>query len=169
MRANHVNPTEEVKLHLIQLAHKHLMTLSLTVGIDTMSVIGTGPLGLRRIVPVTGGTFSGGRLKGTVVPDGADWVINRPDGVMMIDVRLTLKTDDGALIYLSYQGRFLANADTMAQLAKGHLIDSDDYSLAMTAKFECGDDRYSWLNNIIAAGTGEHTVNGPIYSIFEIG
>ena len=57
--------------------------------------MGAALAGLRRIAPVTGGTFAGERLSGTVI-GGADWVINRPDGVMVIDVRLTLKTDDGA-------------------------------------------------------------------------
>jgi hypothetical protein len=48
-------------------------------------------------------------------------------------------------------------------------LDSSEYSLAISAKFECGDARYSWLNNVVAVGTGERTATGPIYSIFEIG
>ena len=80
-----------------------------------MVSIGQTPAGMRRIAPVTGGHFTGDRLNGTVLPGGNDWVINRHDGVMVIDVRLTLQTDDGALVYLTYQGRFLANADAMAR------------------------------------------------------
>ena len=153
---------------MIELLHTPLMTLTLTVDFAGMAVIGKTPAGLRRIAPVSGGRFEGERLNGTVLP-GADWVINRPDGVMVIDVRLTLRTDDGALIYLSYQGRFLAEADAMARFAKGALLDPADYSLAVVARYECGDERYAWLNNVIAVGTGEQTAAGPIYSIFEVG
>ena len=151
-----------------QLAHKHLMTLALDVDFASMLVIGRTPAGLRRIAPVTGGHFSGERVAGTVLP-GADWVINRPDGVMVIDVRLALKTHDDALIYASYQGRFLADPDAMARFAKGALLERYDYSLAIAARFECGDDCYLWLNNAIAVGTGEQKRSGPIYTIFEIG
>jgi Protein of unknown function (DUF3237) len=150
------------------LKHRHLLTLTLTVDFAGMTIIGQTPAGLRRIVPVSGGTFSGERLNGMVLP-GADWVINRPDGVMVIDVRLTLKTDDGAMIYLTYQGRFLAEPEVMARFAKGALLDPNEYSLAMSAKFECGDERYAWLNNVVAVGTGTQTATGPVYEIFEVG
>ncbi len=153
---------------MTELRHQHLITLCLTVDFAGMSVIGKTPAGLRRIAPVSGGTFSGERLNGTVLP-GADWVINRPDGVMVIDVRLTLKTDDGALIYLTYQGRLLAAPEAMARFGKGVLLERSEYSLAISARFECGDERYAWLNNVMAVGTGEQTQQGPIYSIFEIG
>jgi hypothetical protein len=153
---------------MTQLPHKHLITLSLTVDFAGMSIIGKTPAGLRRIAPVTTGIFSGERLNGAVLP-GADWVINRPDGVMVIDVRLTLKTNDGALIYLTYQGRFLAEAEVMARFGKGALLDPSEYSLAISARFECGDERYAWLNNVVAVGTGEQTRDGPVYAIFEVG
>ena len=150
------------------LKHTHLITMSLAVDFAGMIGIGQTPAGLRRIAPVIAGEFSGERLSGIVLP-GADWVVNRPDGVMVIDVRLVLKTNDAALIYLTYQGRFLAEPGVMARFAKGALLTPEEYSLAITAKFECGDDRYAWLNNVIAAGTGEQTASGPVYSIFAIG
>ena len=61
-------------------------------------------LGDRRIVPIIGGEFSGPDLNGTILPGGADWIRQRPDGVSELDVRMTLKTDGGALIYLTYAG-----------------------------------------------------------------
>jgi hypothetical protein len=98
------------------LQHRHLIQMTLTVDFAGMVSIGQTPAGMRRIAPVTGGHFTGERLNGKVLPGGNDWVINRSDGVMVIDVRLTLQTDDEALIYLTYQGRVLANADAMARL-----------------------------------------------------
>jgi hypothetical protein len=145
------------------------MTLSLDVDFAAMRIIGQTPAGLRRIAPVTGGTFAGARLNGIVLPGGADWVINRPDGVMVIDVRLTLETEDRALIYLTYQGRFLAELEAMQRFAKGALLGADEYSLAITARMESGLPAYQWLNNAIIVGTGEQTRAGPVYSLFTVG
>jgi Protein of unknown function (DUF3237) len=153
---------------MADLIHQHLTTLELEVDFAGIQTIGSTPAGLRRIAIVTGGCFTGDRLTGVVL-SGADWVVNRPDGVMVIDVRLTLKTVDEALIYLAYQGRFLAETNVMARFAQGALLDPSEYSLAIRATFECGDDRYAWLNNLLAVGTGIQTETGPVYSIFEIG
>jgi Protein of unknown function (DUF3237) len=153
---------------MTQLKHTHLLTLTLAVDFAGMISIGKTPAGLRRIAPVTGGRFEGSLLSGAVLP-GADWVINRADGVMVLDVRLVLKTEDGALIYLTYQGRFLASPEVMARFAKGAVLEASEYSLAISARFECGDERYQWLNNVIAVGTGAQTATGPVYEIFEIG
>jgi Protein of unknown function (DUF3237) len=153
---------------MTSLAHAHLTTLTLTVAFDKMTTIGAVPAGLRRIAPVTGGTFAGERLRGTVI-GGDDWVINRADGVMVLDVRLRLKTDDGAAIYLTYRGRFLAAPEAMARFSRGALLKPEEYSLAIAGRFECGDPRYAWLNDIVAVGTGTQTVTGPIYEFFSVG
>ena len=150
------------------LHYQHLTTLTLAVDFPRTEGIGATPVGIRRIAPVTGGTFVGDRLSGTARP-GADWALIRPDGALGIDVRLTLETHDGALVYLQYAGRFVATPEGMAQFRKGRLLDPADYSLVIAAKFESGDERYAWLNNVVAVGTGEQTAAGPVYSIFQIG
>ena len=150
------------------LPHKHLLTLRLEVDSQGAAQIGKTPEGRRTIAPVSGGTFEGERLRGTVLPGGSDWVRFRADGAMMIDVRLTLQTLDAAKIYLSYQGRFLGAATAMADLAKGRTLDPGSYSLVTVARFECGDERYSWLNDVIAVGKGEQSGFNPVYTIYEI-
>ena len=152
----------------LALPHRHLADLTLVVAFDRMTTIGETPAGLRRIAPITGGCCTGARLNATVV-EGADWVINRPDGVMVIDVRLTMAAKDGAMIYLTYQGRFLASPDAMARFRRDELLDPAEYSLVITARFECGMAAYAWLNNAIVLGIGEQTATGPIYRLFEIG
>jgi hypothetical protein len=152
----------------LALPHRHLADLTLDVAFDRMTTIGETPAGLRRIAPIIGGSCTGARLNAVVV-EGADWVINRPDGVMVIDVRLTMAAEDGARIYLTYQGRFLASPDSMARFRRGQLLSSDEYSLAITARFECGMEAYAWLNNAIVVGIGEKTPTGPVYRLFEIG
>lgn len=153
---------------MTKLQHEHLMTLAFAVDFAGVTEIGETPAGIRRIAPITGGHFSGERLNGTVLP-GTDWAIARPDGAIIIDVRLPLQTNDGPIIYLTYQGRFLASPEAMERFRTGALLKPEEYSMAMTAKFECGDTRYRWLNDVVAVGTGQQTVEGPIYSIFAIG
>ena len=77
-------------------------------------------------------------------------------------------SDDGVLAYLTYRRRFLAEPAVMARFAKGALLDPSEYSLAIIARFECGDERYSWLNDVVAVGAGEQTATGPVYSIFQV-
>src|SRR6185436_1082546 len=80
----------------------HLGTLTLETG--TRTAIENGPQGTRTVVQVVGGRFEGPRLKATVQTPAGDWITNRPDGSYRLDVRLTLKTDDGALILVTYNG-----------------------------------------------------------------
>ncbi len=150
------------------LAYRHLTTLTLSVDFAAVVPIGATPAGHRGIAPVTGGRFEGERLSGTVEP-GHDWFVTRADGVLVIDVRLVLTTADGATIYLTYQGRMTGKGDALARFRKGEMLDAADYALTVTARFECGDARYGWLNDAVVVGVGEQTPTGPIYRMFEVG
>ena len=151
-----------------QLPSRHLTTLHLDVGFSAMVGIGATPQGRRRIAPILGGRFEGERLTGVVQPGGADWVINRSDGVMVIDVRITLVTHDGVPIYCAYQGLFRAEAEAMARFNRGEQLREEEYRLRTVTRFESGAADYAWLNDLLAVGAGRQTVSGPIYEIFEI-
>lgn len=151
------------------LPHHLLTTLSLAVDFRSVVRIGETAAGHRGIVPITGGSFAGPRLNGDVLPGGSDWFVTRPDGSLAIDVRLTLRTQDGAHIYLSYAGYFLASPATMARFRAGEQLSHDEYALHAIARFECGDPRYAWLNDTLAVAVGEQTLAGPIYTISAIG
>jgi hypothetical protein len=150
------------------LDYRHLTTLTLTVDFAGVVSIGATSAGHRGIATVTGGRFEGDRLCGTVV-GGHDWFVTRSDGALVIDVRLTLKTDDGAVVYLAYAGMMTASGDAMTRFRKGEQLARGDYSLRITAKCECGDPRYAWLGDLLVVGTGEQTRTGPIYTLFEVG
>jgi len=79
-----------------------LMTLRLSIA--PKQEIGSGPHGTRVTFPVTGGSFEGERLRGKVLPGGGDWVIKRADGVLELDLRITLLVDDGALVHMTFEG-----------------------------------------------------------------
>ena len=130
--------------------------------------IGTVPAGTRIVVPVSGGRFHGPRLSGTVLP-GADWVLWRGDGAMLIDVRLALRTDDGAVISMVYTGLAYGKTPTaMAQFrGQGAVADPDLY-LRTTPRFETGAARYDWLNRVVAVGHGYQDAGASGYRIFEV-
>ena len=91
-----------------------------------MTDVGETPYGRRRIATVTGGSFEGEELKGTVLPaPGGDWLLLRRDGILMLNVRLTLKTDDGHLVYMSYEGMRHGPAWVIEQLNKGEKVDPE--------------------------------------------
>ena len=153
---------------MVQLQSAPLMVLDLDVPFAEMLSIGATPAGRRRIAAIAGGSFSGDRLRGMVLPGGADWVLNRADGVMLIDVRLALLTDDGARLYLSYQGSFRAPEDVMARFNRGERLGDDEYRLRTVARFEAGAEAYRWLNDTIVVGIGHQRAGGPRYHLFEI-
>jgi hypothetical protein len=152
-----------------ELAASHLMTLSLTVNAKASQVIGNIGSGNRMIAPIAGGNFSGNLLNGKVLPGGADWVLLRDDGVLKIDVRLVLETVESALIYLTYQGRFLASQQVMARLNAGEELSPDEYSLAVTAKFETGHPDFRWINDAVVVATGVQSGFSPTYEFYLIG
>lgn len=140
----------------------------LTAFLDPPEMLGATPEGARKIVPVTGGLVEGERINGRVLPGGGDWARTRSDGVLLLDVRLTLETDDGALIYCRYEGLRHGPPEVMAALAEGRSVDPADYYFRIAPRFETASPRYQWLNDILAIGTGERLAKGPRYTIHEV-
>ena len=144
----------------------HLFKMTLQVA--GMQAIGATPAGFRRIGLVAGGTFEGARLRGKVLPGGADWIVVRPDGVTMLDVRLVLETDDGAAIGMTYRGLRHGPPEVMDRLNRGETIDPGAYYFRIAVAFETATAKYAWLNSAAFVGTGDRTPTGPIYDVFEV-
>jgi len=136
--------------HVVSLPVEFLF--SLTVTTNPNGIIANGPSGTRVVVDASSGTFEGPKLKGIVKGPGGDWVTVRPDGVMQLDVRVLLETDDGANILMQYKG---IGIDGGANIRTAPL-------------FETGDERYAWLNSVqaVAHGSvGEGTVSYDVYAL----
>ena len=130
--------------------------------------LGDSPLGRRRIIPITGGTFRGERLSGRVLPGGADWQIIRADGVAELEARYTLETEDKALIYVRNFGYRHGPADVLQRLAAGEPVDPSLYYMRTTPRFETGAERYRWLNRIICVATGARRAAAVELEVFEV-
>jgi hypothetical protein len=127
---------------------------SLQVQTGTRTVVENGPQGTRTIVQVTGGRFEGPRLKASVQAPAGDWITNRADGSYRLDVRMTLRTDDGALVLVTYNGI----GQTTAAGA----------SLRAAPLFETGDQRYAWLTRLQAVAVGERVGTDVKYNVYAL-
>jgi hypothetical protein len=130
--------------------------------------IGAIPHGTRSIVPVIGGDFEGPRLRGKVMPGGGDWLLLRSDAVLELDLRITLETDDRALIHMSFQGLRHGPADVIAALVRGEVVDPASYYFRTVPRFETSTEKYAFLNRIITISVGETRPDGAIHRIEEI-
>ncbi len=127
-----------------------LMTLRLTTA--PVQELGATPRGKRLTFPIIGGAFEGDRLRGKVVPGGADWAIQMADGVIELDMRATLETDDGLLVYMTFTG-----------------LRDDAHSYFHTfPRFQSAAPKYAFLNRMLAVGTGEIRSDGPVHVIEEL-
>ena len=139
-----------------------------TVTLATPQELGTTPLGERRIIPITGGSFAGERLNGTILPGGADWQLVRPDGAALLDARYTLLTDDGALIYVSNRGLRHGPPAVLARLRRGEIVDPAEYSFRTVPTFETGAAAYAWLNDLLAICSGVRTADAVILDFYAV-
>lgn len=144
-----------------------LMTLQVSVAAPQN--VGAVPHGARRIAPIGGGVFDGPRLRGTVLPGGsADWLLLRADGVLEMDLRVTLRTDDGALISMRSFGMRHGPPDVIAAIGRGEPVDPAAYYFRTTPRFQTAHPAYVFLNRLLAVASGDRRADGPIYTIHEL-
>lgn len=132
---------------------RHLFKISLETD-GTPVMIPAAPQGTRMLIGASTGKFAGERLQGTVVAPGGDWVTQRADGSIKLDVRLTLMTDDGAAILVSYNGI--------------GVFEDGSLKARSAPLFETGDERYAWLNHVQAVGIGSLSGTTVEYEVYEL-
>ena len=130
--------------------------------------IGAVPQGARSVHIVTGGTFEGPRLRGEVLPGGGDWLLSQSDGLNELDVRVTLRADDGALILVTYRGILDLPADVARRALDGEDVDASEYYFRTSPRFETGAEQHAWLNRIVCVGTGWFAPGKVAYRVFAI-
>ena len=130
--------------------------------------VGKTPHGQRRVINISGGVFSGPRLSGRILPGGADWQVVRSDGIVEVDARYTLETDDGALIYITNWGLRHGPPDVISRLGAGEKVDPGEYYFRTTPVFETGAAEYAWLNGIISVAVGERRAEAVIITAYEV-
>ncbi len=148
------------------ISFEFLMNLAADVG--ELMTMGGGPLGERRVVAITGGTFEGPQLKGTIVPGGADWQIVRADGVLDIDARYALRTNQGALIRVVSQGYRHGPPEVLAALGRGEDVPPQKYYFRTVMRFETGAADLQWLNRTIAVASAQRKARRVLLSAYQL-
>lgn len=150
-----------------ELKSRHLFTI--TMKLPPILELGDTPAGNRRVFTVAGGQFVGDRLRGEVLPQASsDLLLVRADGTSQQDVRLILRTEDRALILMTYRGVRHASPEVSARIARGERVGPSDYYLRTTPFFETSSREYAWLNQIVSVGVGERQPDAVAYEVFEI-
>ena len=135
---------------------------------DKAVTLGETAHGTRRMIDITGGTFEGKNIKGTILSGGADWQTLRADGTADLDARYTLKTDDGVLIYIQNKGIRHAKPEVLARMAKGEKVDPKEYYMRTAASFEVADGKYAWLNKAIVISTGARMADHVLLRFYKV-
>lgn len=140
----------------------------LRVEVSAIQVMGDTPKGNRRMIPITGGTFEGPRIKGKIQSGGYDWQVIRTDGVAELDARYVLKTDDGVLIAIVNQGLRRGAADVMKRLAEGKDVNPSEYYFRSIPIFETADPRYAWLTQSVFVATGIRKPDKVLIQVYKV-
>jgi hypothetical protein len=124
--------------------------------------------GERRVIPITGGTVSGPRLTGTVVPGGADWQLVQPDGLIDLTARYTIAASDGTLIGVVNRGLRHGPPEVLARLAAGEAVDPGLIYFRTTPVFEAPAGPHAWLARHVFVATGERHPDGVLIRFFVV-
>src|SRR5260370_25403137 len=144
------------------------LLMTLQVAVVGAQKIGAVPHGTRVTAPIASGHFEGPRLRGKVLPGGGDWTLLRSDGVLELDLRLTLETNDGALIHMTSFGLRHGPPEVIAALGRGETVDPSRYYFRTAPRFETSAPQYAFLNRLVAIAVGNRQPQGPIYSFSEV-
>ena len=143
------------------------LILELRVTIGPTVELGTGSCGIRRTVPITGGTFSGA-ISGRVLPGGADWQLVEDDGLTRVDAQYVIETEDGVRIEVRNQGIRHGPPDVMKRLASGELVSPTEYYFRTTPRFHPPDGKYNWLKRSIFVGSAERFLDLVVVRVWKI-
>jgi hypothetical protein len=145
---------------------EHLFSFSATLA--PTEVIGAVPEGLRANAYVTGGEVGGPRLSGKVRPVGGDWLLLRKDGVCVLDIRATMETSDGALIYTAYGGIIDMGEDGYEEFLAGRT--SPIQAIRAAPRFWTASPSYAWLNRLqcVAIGQADLARSVVTYDVYAL-
>jgi hypothetical protein len=130
--------------------------------------LGAAPFGHRRVVNLLGGTVSGAKLNGRVLPGGADWQIVAADGCIDLHARYTLQSDAGALVQVESKGMRCASPEILARLGRGEDVDPSLYYFRTAMRFETAHPTTAWMNRILALAKGAREKNAVKLDVFEV-
>ncbi|PHR24837.1 MAG: hypothetical protein COA37_03565 [Hoeflea sp.] len=141
---------------------------TLQVELGPIHEMGQGRGGVRRIVPIIGGSVEGPLLNGRILDVGADWQSVFSSGLAELDTRYAMQTHDGAVIEIRNYGFRHGPAEVIQAMARGESVDHQSYYMRTHARLETGDERYSWVNKTLFVGSGSRLPEAVVIELFAI-
>lgn len=129
---------------------------------------GDVPTGVRRIIPITGGSIQGPLLTAEILTGGADWQIVTPDGTAIIDTRYSAITSDGAHLFLSTQGFRHGSPEVLKRLAAGEDVPASEYYFRLTIRLESAAPKLAWINQTVFIASAERQASTVHYDLFAV-
>ena len=132
--------------------------------------LGETAQGHRRIVPLAGGTFTGPEINGKLLPGAsADWQLVLADGTALGDIRYTLQTDDGDLLYVQSRGVRHGTPEVLARLGRGEEVDASEYTFRTSTQIETAAPDLDWLNKGVFISVAGRQAAGVTYETYLVG
>lgn len=135
-----------------QLATKYVFSLAIKIGAPV--VAGDLGHGVRRIIPILGGTLTGEGISGAIYPFGADFQTIRPDGFTEVEAKYAFELSDGAVVYIENVGVRFGPKDALDRIARGEAVDPALIYFRSVPRFETGHPKYRWLMQNLFIGVG---------------
>jgi len=141
---------------------------SIRAELETIINLGHTPYGERRMIGIIGGSVNGPKLKGHILPGGADWQIIRSDGAADIKARYAIETETGALIMVTSEGLRHGPPAVMERLMRGDNVDPRHYYFRTVMRFETAAPAVDWLNRILAIAKGQREPQAVRLDVYEV-
>ena len=131
--------------------------------------LGDTDRGHRRIVPLSGGSFTGPTLNGELLPGAsADWQTVLPDGTALGDIRYTLRTEGGDVLYVQTRSVRHGTAEVLARLGRGEDVNASEYTFRGSTQIEAAAPELDWLNKGVFVSVGGRSAGGVVYETYLV-
>ena len=145
---------------------KYVFTLTVQIG-DVTTAGETGH-GVRRIIPITGGTVTGEGINGKVCAFGADFQVIRPNELIELEAKYAFETDDGAVVYVENKGLRFGPVDLLQKLKRGEPVDPKLIYFRTVPKFETGHEKYRWLMENLFIGSAARHADRVVIDVHQV-
>lgn len=142
--------------------------LRIEADLDAPQLFGQTPYGGRRVINIVGGTVIGPKLKGKILPGGADWQIIRADGAADIFAKYTVQTETGGFVLVTSAGMRHGPPDVIERLARGEIVPREQYYFRTCVRFETADPGADWLNRVLMIAIGARERMKVKLDLFEV-
>ncbi len=141
---------------------------AITAHVRPVIDLGQTARGHRRIIDIVGGKVHGPRLNGEILPGGADWQIVRVDGTIEVVARYTIRSAEGALVYVQNEGLRVASPEVIAALARGETLPPDSYHFRTAPRFETAEPSLKWMELATFVGKATRAPEGIAIGFHEV-